>query len=68
MPWLQRYTHQVFLLTSTSPAVYRRILRVLNLLDRPPIFFHPAILARVVAEKLRLTRNRPVRELVGEGS
>jgi 2-polyprenyl-6-methoxyphenol hydroxylase-like FAD-dependent oxidoreductase len=60
MPWLQRYTHQVFLLTSTSPAVYRRILRVLNLLDEPPVFFHPAIVARVIARGLRLHRARPV--------
>lgn len=62
MPWLQRYTHQVFLLTSTSPAVYRRILRVLNLLDEPPVFFHPAIVARVLAQKLGLSRIRPVRD------
>jgi 2-polyprenyl-6-methoxyphenol hydroxylase-like FAD-dependent oxidoreductase len=62
MPWLQRYTHQVFLLTSTSPAVYRRILRVLNLLDDPPVFFHPAILGRVIAQKLGLSRHQPVRD------
>lgn len=63
MPWLQRYTHQVFLLTSTSPAVYRRILRVLNLLDEPPVFFHPAIVARVVARGLGLRGAKPVLEL-----
>ena len=62
MPWLQRYTHQVFLLTSTSPAVYRRILRVLNLLDAPPVFFHPAIVARLIAKGLGLFRSRPVRD------
>jgi len=48
LPWLQRYTHQLFRLTGASAPDYDRLLRVLHLMAPPPLLFHPATLARAV--------------------
>ncbi|MBW8874358.1 MAG: hypothetical protein JF614_05300 [Acidobacteria bacterium] len=53
LPWLQRYTHRVFRLTGASAPDYDRLLRVLHLLARPPLLFHPATLARAVGRTAR---------------
>jgi hypothetical protein len=50
-------------LTGTDDAVYRRFMRVLNLLDPPSSLFHPSVVGKVAIAALRgprLVRERPL--------
>jgi hypothetical protein len=60
---LHWYTAHVQWLTGTDDAVYRRFLRVINLLDPPTSLFHPSVLGKVALSALRgprLVRERPL--------
>lgn len=59
---LNWYTAHVQWLTGTDEAVYRRFIRVVNLLDPPTSLFHPSVLGKVALRALRgprLVRQRP---------
>jgi flavin-dependent dehydrogenase len=50
---LQWYTAHVQWLTGTDDAVYRRFMRVINLLDPPTSLFHPSVVGKVAVSALR---------------
>lgn len=56
---LQSYCRTVYRLCATDTVVYRRFIRVLQMVSGPHVLFHPRVLWAVLRERLRRGERRP---------